>query len=319
MRKLLWVFLIVSWTSFAAEPIQPLPKTIKTNPIKVKLGEQLFHDKNLSADATVSCASCHNLATGGVDCRKVSVGINGRLGTINSPTVFNSFHNFKQFWDGRADDLQQQAMGPVTNPDEMGATWPQVIRYLQQDPKYQKQFKRAYPKHGITKTTISNAIAEFEKTLSTPSRFDDYLRGDKRAITAEEKRGYALFKSYGCATCHHGVNVGGQMFMKMGLVKDYFKDRGNVKPADYGRYNVTKREADKHVFKVPGLRNVALTAPYLHDASTHSLVKVIQIMGKYQLGKTIPAKDAEAITAFLRSLTGKKLEQQGHGCPPQQQ
>jgi cytochrome c peroxidase len=302
---LAWLIASPLW---AAEPIQPLPITIKLDQVKVTLGEKLYHDEKLSSDGKVSCATCHDLKKGGVDGKVVSAGAKGRLGSINSHTVFNSSYNFKQFWDGRADTLEAQVDGPLNNPKEMDFSWERAIAYLKSMPEYQQAFTKAYPKQGITKTTISHAIAEFERSLITPSPFDDYLRGNQHALTTEQKHGYELFKSYGCVACHQGVNVGGNMFQKFGLVNDYFKDRGHITEADYGRYNVTQQESDRYFFKVPSLRNVELSAPYFHDGSTQSLVKAVQIMGKYQLARDISTKDAEAIVAFLKSLTGKSLQ-----------
>lgn len=295
-------------SAYAAEPITPLPESVSVDKAKAQLGEQLYNDKGLSPNKTVSCASCHDLKKGGTDNLKVSTGINGQQGPINSPTVLNSRYNIKQFWDGRAEDLAHQAEGPVTNPKEMGSNWPYVVNYLKSKPDYLNQFKASYD-GKIDKATITNAIATYEETLVTPSPFDDYLRGDKNAISEQAKKGYALFKSYGCTACHQGINIGGGMFMKVGMVSDYFKRRGGkLTEADYGRYNVTKQEADKHVFKVPTLRNVSLTAPYFHDGSEASLQKAVITMAKVQLGRDMPEDDAKQIVAFLESLTGKELK-----------
>lgn len=298
---------MIASAAFAAEPIQPLPQDVSLNKAKVELGERLFHDPRLSGDNTISCSSCHNLDTGGTDTTPVATGIKGQKGNIRTPTVYNSSFNFRQFWNGRAATLQEQAKGPVTNPIEMGAQWEDVIKKLKLDPSYVKEFKTAY-NQDITPENIVDAIAEYEHSLITPSRFDDYLRGQENAITPEEKHGYELFKSYGCAACHNGVNVGGGMFQKMGVVKDYFKDRGKpVTAADLGVYQVTKLEKDKYFFKVPSLRNIAITPPYYHDGSVKTLDEAIYKMGKYQLGRDIPANDRQAIAAFLGSLTGKTL------------
>lgn len=295
--------------AIAQEPIQPMPQNISLNPQKIELGERLFHDPRLSGNNTIACASCHNLLTGGTDTTPVSVGINGQLGGIRAPSVYNSFFNFRQFWNGRASNLQEQALGPVTNPIEMGATWPDVIKKLKLDPSYTRSFDQIYHQ-PINKEDIVDAIAEYEHSLITPSRFDDYLRGNTNAITAQEKHGYELFKSYGCTACHNGVNVGGGMYQKMGVAKDYFKDRIKpITPADLGVYQVTNLEKDKFVFKVPSLRNIAIIAPYFHDGSVPTLDEAIYKMGKYQLGVEIPDKDRKDIAAFLKSLTGKELEQ----------
>ncbi|MCX8064116.1 MAG: cytochrome-c peroxidase, partial [Candidatus Hydrogenedentes bacterium] len=276
------------------EVVHPLPQKVEVDDRKVKLGEKLYHDKRLSKDNSISCASCHDLAMGGTDRKKFSVGVGGAVGPINAPTVYNALFNFVQFWDGRAGSLEEQADGPVNNPIEMASNWEEVKSKLIQDEELTKEFNEVYPE-GYGKDSITDAIAEFERTLITPnSRFDQFLLGKSDALNPEEKEGYALFKKYRCATCHVGKAMGGQSFEKMGLKADYFKDRGGeIKEADLGRYNVTKNEEDKHKFKVPLLRNIALTAPYLHDSSTDDLQKVVNIMLKYQVGIQVPKSDEE--------------------------
>jgi cytochrome c peroxidase len=218
--------------------------------------------------------------------------------------VLNSAYNFVQFWDGRAADLQQQAEGPVANPGEMGAKWEDVVAKLSKDETYTTQFAKLY-EDGVTKANITDAIAEFEKSLITPSRFDEYLRGDMTAITEAEKKGYQTFKEVGCTACHTGINVGGTMFQKLGLVKDYFKDRGTpVTGADLGRFNISKKDQDKHFFKVPTLRNIELTPPYLHDGSRATLEETVKIMGTYQLGRDLTDAQVNSIVTFLKTLTG---------------
>lgn len=288
------------------EPIKPLPTNIKLDAKKVLLGERLFNDKRLSGDNSLSCASCHNLAKGGVDGLQSSIGIRGTKGPINAPTVFNSSLNFRQFWDGRANSLEEQTSGPVHNPKEMGSTWKEVLAKLSKDAALVDQLKQSYP-DGLEEKNIQDAIAVFERSLTTPNaRFDKYLRGDKSAINDDELRGYQLFKSYGCVACHQGVNVGGNMFQTFGVMGDYFAKRGNVTDADYGRFNVTKNPADKHVFKVPSLRNVALTAPYFHDGSAKTLGDAVDVMFKYQLGRPASPQDKELIVKFLHTLTGER-------------
>jgi len=284
---------------------QPLPQSVPLNAQKVTLGLQLFHDVRLSKDSTLSCAGCHGLGTGGVDNKVRSVGVAGGVGGINAPTVFNSGLNFVQFWDGRAPSLEAQIDGPVTHPLEMASSWADVLVKLQADTSYPKAFAALYP-DGITVGNIKDAIATFERSLITPnSRFDQFLKGEAGALTALEQKGYALFQSYGCSSCHQGVNLGGNMYEKMGLMGDYFKDRGNLTEADKGRFNVTQDPANMHEFRVPTLRNVALTAPYFHDGSAQTLEQAIEVMVKYQLGRPMPAQDLQAIAAFLRSLTGQ--------------
>lgn len=285
--------------------VQPLPELVKLNQDKVSLGARLFQDTRLSGDNSISCLSCHDLGKGGVDHRVHSIGVKGAEGNINAPTVFNSGFNYVQFWDGRAATLEEQIDGPVNNPKEMASSWPQVIAQLYEDKSYQQQFSKLY-RDGITATNIKDAIATFEHSLVTPnSRFDKFLRGDHAALSEQEKNGFALFKSYGCASCHQGINLGGNMFEKMGLMGDYFASRGNLTEADNGRFNVNHIAHSLHEFRVPSLRNVARTAPYFHDGNTATLQQAVIIMAQYQLGRAIPQNDIEAICAFLESLTGE--------------
>ena len=285
-------------TLLFCEPIKPIPSDMKVNMQKAELGKKLFFDPILSKDGTISCATCHDLQNGGDDGLKFSFGIHGQEGDINSPTVYNAVFNFRQFWDGRAKDLKEQAQGPIENPVEMGHTMHGAVEVLKHNKKYVQNFHELY-KDGITKESLVDSIAEFEKTLITvDSPFDKYLKGDKNAISAKAKKGYLLFKSKGCILCHHGVNVGGNFYNKFGIYED-----ANSK--HLGRYNITKREEDKHVFKVPSLRNVALTAPYMHDGRVSTLTKAVELMTEYQLGRHMEAGDTDAIVAFLKSLTGE--------------
>ncbi len=291
---------------FRNDPVQPVTRHFPVSATKVELGKRLYHDTRLSGDNTLSCASCHPLDQAGVDHKKVSTGINGAQGPINAPTVFNAAFNIHQFWDGRAADLQEQAGGPPLNPIEMGSTsWAQIIGKLDQDADLNAEFMAIYPA-GITASTITDAIAEFEKTLVTPdSRFDRYLKGDDSALDDKEKAGYALFKAQQCATCHVGESMGGQSFEVMGLKKDYFAARGAVKEVDHGRFNVTKDPNDMYRFKVPNLRNVALTAPYFHDASAATLEEAVEQMGLYEVGVQLSADEIDKISAFLKTLNGQ--------------
>jgi cytochrome c peroxidase len=287
------------------EPIKPLPTDVKLDAKKVLLGEKLFNDKRLSRDNTLACAGCHNLSKGGVDGLQTSVGIGGAKGLINAPTVFNASLNFRQFWDGRAASLEEQATGPVHNPLEMGSNWAEVTGKLSKDDALASQMKQSYP-DGMQPKNIQDALAVYQRSLTTPNaRFDKYLRGDKAALSADELKGYQLFKANGCVACHQGVNVGGNMFQTFGVMGDYFGKRGNVSAADLGRFNVTKNEGDKHVFKVPSLRNVALTAPYFHDGSAQTLGDAVDVMFKFQLGRPASAQDKELIVKFLHTLTGE--------------
>lgn len=317
LSAFLWfIFLLIFWGSYffstdvAAydldpdiSSIRPLPTDIKIDREKALLGKKLFHENRLSKDGTVSCATCHNLAKGGTDQRKKSIGVSGKPSEVNSPTVFNARYNFSQFWDGRAADLAEQIDGPIDHPDEMAIGWQGALSVLKSIPEYVEAFAAIYPE-GITKNTVKDAIVEYEKTLITPnSRFDRFLRGEG-ALSGLERKGYDIFQSYGCIACHQGMNIGGNMYQYFGVMDDYFKDRGELSPKDYGRYNVTGNEADKFMFKVPSLRNVALTAPYFHDGSAETLEEAVDVMAEYQLGRTLTAEERKALIAFLNTLTG---------------
>jgi cytochrome c peroxidase len=295
-----------STKALKAEPLQPLPLTVAIDAKKVALGDKLFHDTLLSGDNTLSCASCHDLNKGGTDQAKVATGIRGQQGSINAPTVYNASYNLAQFWDGRAKDLQAQAAGPVANPGEMGAQWNDVVAKLKQVPTYQLAFSELYPQQGLTKETVTDAIAVFEQSLVTAnSRFDQYLRGNDNSLNANEKAGYALFKD-NCASCHAGPALGGLSYEKMGVKRDYFHLRGgSITEVDLGRYNVTQDENDKHVFKVPVLRNIELTFPYFHDGSVMQLADAVRIMGKVQNNKDFTAEEVDGLVAFLKTLTGE--------------
>ena len=284
------------------EPLLPLPDTPPLPQAKVRLGEALFFEPRLSRDNSISCGNCHDLKHGGVDRKQFSLGLNKAMGNVNAPTVFNASLNFTQFWDGRAASLEEQAAGPVHNPIEMDSSWPEVIGKLEKDAGYRRKFAEIYV-DGIKAANIVDAIATYERTLLTPSRFDRYLRGDTQAITELELTGYRKFKEYGCTSCHQGVNAGGNMYQKFGVLDDYFSGK-KVGKADLGRYNVTGLEEDRHVFKVPALRNVAVTPPYFHNGSELELGDAVKIMGQYQLGRELTPEDVRAIVAFLNSLTG---------------
>lgn len=291
------------------EPLQPLPTEVGLNRDKVNLGETLFNDPRLSHDNSVSCASCHNLALGGTDQAARSTGNNGRTGEINAPTVFNAAYNFKQFWDGRATTLEEQIDGPVHAPAEMASDWNEIVAKLSDVPEYSTAFASLYG-NGLTDENVRDAIATFERSLTTPnSRFDQFLSGDQEALTAEEREGYRTFKSIGCASCHQGVNIGGNLFQTFGVMGHYFADRGNITRADLGRFNVTGQEVDRYVFKVPGLRNVARTFPYFHDGSAKTLEEAVTVMSKYQLGRKLSPDEIDLIVKFLKTLDGEYIRQ----------
>jgi cytochrome c peroxidase len=292
--------------------IQPVPSPPIMDAAKVALGRALFHDARLSHDDSIACANCHDVQTGGHDPSGFSIGVGGAVGIINSPTVFNASLNFAQFWDGRSASLEEQAHGPVHNPIEMASSWDEVIPKLRADAAFMRQFEAVYPA-GLSPEAIVDAISAYERSLLTPDApFDRFLRGETTAIDTLSREGYRLFTEIGCVSCHQGVNIGGNMYQRFGVLGDYFKDRAAVRPiqpADYGRFNVTGLEEDRFVFKVPGLRNVALTGPYFHDASAETLQDAVAIIGRFQLGRTLSASEIDAIVAFLHSLTGKNPEQ----------
>ncbi|TDF84471.1 cytochrome-c peroxidase [Pseudomonas sp. H9] len=284
------------------EPVQPIEPAKVTRADKVELGKQLFFDPRLSRSGFISCNSCHNLSMGGSDNLPSSIGHNWQQGPINSPTVLNSSLNLAQFWDGRAADLKEQAAGPISNPKEMAFTHVLAIDVLRSIPQYQATFKQVYKTDEITLDAVTDAIAEFEKTLVTPNaRFDQWLKGDKNAITQVEREGYELFKSVGCVACHNGPALGGNSFQKMGLVESYKTDN----PAE-GVAGLTGKDADRFLFKVPTLRNVELTYPYFHDGAYWTLEESVDIMARLQLGRKLSDAEVSKITAFLKTLTGEQ-------------
>jgi cytochrome c peroxidase len=272
---------------------------------KIALGRKLFHDPRLSHNDRISCASCHNLQTGGADGRPRSIGINGSVGTINAPTVFNSGFNFSQFWDGRAATLEESVDEPVQSPNEMDSSWEGIIDKLKSSPDYVQAFRRIYS-DDIRRKYIKDAIAGFVHSLATPnSRFDRFLRHEANGLTPREEEGFRLFQSMGCSSCHQGINLGGNMYQKLGVMAQYFEDRGHITKSDLGRFNVTGDEHDRYLFKVPTLRNVALTAPYFHDGTAATLDCAVRMMAKYQLGRKLSENEVELIVEFLKSLTGE--------------
>jgi cytochrome c peroxidase len=299
-----------------AEPILPLPQTVTdVDPARAKLGEKLFADTRFSGDGKVSCQSCHLPEAGRADPRRHSRGAFDKLREFNSPTLLNVRYNTNGLnWTGRTKDLESQISTSVGNADTMAHDWAKVVKVLADDAAIAAEFKAAYGGESpVSQKNAADAIVSFEKSLVTPSRFDDWLRGDDRAITAQELAGYTRFKEYSCVGCHSGINVGGNSFMKFGLFGDYFGDRakagrGAMVDVDKGRLLVTKKEEDLQMFRVAPLRNVALTAPYFHDGAVPTLDEAILLMGRHQLGREIPADDRKAIEAFLKSLTGKQLE-----------
>ncbi|MEA3288913.1 MAG: cytochrome-c peroxidase [Campylobacterota bacterium] len=300
MKKVFLVFFMLLYLLEAKELITPIPLEVAYDKAKAQLGKKLFSDLRLSADDTVSCASCHILDDGGDDNMQFSVGIKGQIGPINAPTVFNSRYNIAQFWDGRAKDLQEQAHGPITNPLEMGESFKPVVSKLRKDEELVKEFKSIY-KEGITPETITDAIAQFEKALVTPNApFDYYLRGDKSYMSQEQIEGYAFFKEYGCISCHNGVNIGGNLFQKVGVVKKFKTDVKSL-----GKYELTGNDEDINYFKVPTLRNISKTAPYFHDGSVYELKNAVKVMFDIQLGVVPTEDEIQKIVSFLKSLEGQ--------------
>lgn len=287
------------------DPIDPVPTDREYDAKKLALGRDLFADPILSTDGSASCLTCHMMDKGGAD----GVAKNDLPGrdpaAVNTPTIFNVALNYRLHWSGKYDELLTQLEIPITSPRVFGTTYDAILGRLAASPTYPNRFREVYP-DGLTKETFKDAVVYYEQSLLTPnSRFDRFLRGDKGAITADEQAGYALFKSHGCISCHQGVNVGGNLFQKFGAMHDYFKDRGHVGESDFGRFNVTKKEEDRYVFRVASLRNVALTAPYFHDGSAKTLEDAVQVMSRYQLGRKLSPEQMRLIVLFLRTLTGE--------------
>jgi len=298
--RLFFIFVYIVSTALQAEIIRPIETNVKYDSNKAALGKKLFFDPGLSKDGTIACINCHTLPGSGADSIKYSIGIRGQEGDINTPTVLNSSLSFVQMWDGRAKTLQDQVHLPITNPKEMGNTMANVIKYLKSKSDYVKAFKKIYP-NGISEQSVSDAIAEFEKALTTPnSKFDRFLRGNTHLLSPLELKGKELFFKVGCISCHNGTAVGGYMYQKFGIFNQHVSDKNQL-----GRYNITLREEDRYVFKVPSLRNIALTAPYFHDGSAKTLKDAIMLMGYYQLGIRLHEDQVKALEAFLNTLTGE--------------
>jgi len=290
----------LSAMAVGSEPVQPIRPAQEINLAQAELGKKLYFDPRLSRSGFISCNSCHNLSMGGTDNLETSIGHNWQEGPINAPTVLNSSLNVAQFWDGRAADLQEQAGGPIENPKEMAFSHTLTVHVLESIPGYVIEFKQVFDTDAITIDEVTRAIAEFEKTLVTPnSPFDLWLLGDEKAISDADLAGYELFKQSGCVACHNGEALGGTSFQKMGVVEPYRTENPAV-----GRAGVTGKDADRFSFKVPTLRNVALTYPYFHDGEAATLEEAVDIMGRLQLGRKFSSEENASIVAFLRTLTG---------------
>lgn len=302
MKKTFYALLLSISLLNAVEPIIPIPKSVYINNEKALLGKNLFMDTILSRDNSTACVSCHNIYEGGADIRVVSQGFEGRKGNIQAPTVFNARYNFKQFWNGRANNLTEQADGPINNPAEHNMNSQEVEKRLNNSNEYKKSFKKVYGVKHITYKLVLDAIVEFENALITPNcKFDKYLRFEV-PLSEEEKEGYILFKQYGCITCHNGLNIGGNSFQKMGTFIEYknkakYPDRSDI--IDKRFYNV---------FKVPSLRNISKTAPYFHDGSAKTLEEAVRTMAIHNLGIELKDKEIDKIVKFLKTLTGEKPE-----------
>ncbi len=302
------VLLFYSAFSEAQEPIKPV-LGVAYDEEKAALGKLLFFEVRLSRDNAISCNSCHDLNKAGVDNRVKSVGVDGQLSHRNVPTVYNAVFNFLQLWDGAAESLEGQIERVVINPREMGMpSWEAVVEKIAAIDSYQQHFLQVYGQ-TVNKDNIIHALAEFERSLvSMNSPFDQYLLGDKQAISEKAKKGYELFKSYGCTSCHQGENVGGNMFQRagtLGELEGHHDKEKSAEEVDMGRFHITGNEWDKRVFKVPGLRLVAKTAPYFHDGSVKTLGEAIERMVKLQLGKKIPKADKDAMIHFFDTLPGE--------------
>ncbi len=302
------------------ETVPESPPELTDNPAtpaKVELGRKLFFETRLSASWLISCNTCHNLGLGGVDLQETSIGHGWQKGPRNAPTVLNAVYNVAQFWDGRAPDLKEQAMGPVQAAVEMNATPERAVATLRSIPRYVEWFAEAFPgeEEPVTFENMARAIEAFEATLLTPhGRFDRYLEGDLEALTAHEKDGLDLFVDRGCAACHAGVNLGGQAYFPFGVIQ---RPDAEILPRDdRGRFEVTRRQGDEYAFKAPSLRNVELTPPYFHSGKVWALPRAVEVMSTAQLGTELTDDDVAAITAFLATLTGRQPEVEYPVLPP---
>ncbi len=290
----------VNTSEYSNEALSPavIPSNLDTD--EVKLGRELFHDPRLSEDNSISCSSCHDLRSAGADKGAISRGIFHQEGTRNSPTVFNSGMNYRQFWDGRAAALEDQVDGPIQSKVEMGTTWSEVLRKLKQDPHYQREFRQVFP-GGIEASSVREALAEFERSLVTiDCKFDRYLKGETNLLTNKELAGYRLFNTLGCVSCHQGKNIGGGLMEPFGIMKNRDIQDNN----DFTDL-WPDREVRNTLYKVPSLRNVGSTAPYFHDGSAKTLPEAVRIMSEAQLYRDLTDSEIDQITSFLNTLTGR--------------
>lgn len=315
----------------AAADWQPLPDKAPepadnpTTPAKVELGKMLYMDPRFSATGTVSCNTCHNVMLGGEDNRHFSMGVHGQMGGRSAPTVWNSAFGSVQFWDGRAPSLEEQAKGPVANPVEMGMKDVDIaMNRVRQIPGYQAYFEKAFGPDSMTVANAAKAVAAYERTLITPnSPYDRYVKGDEKAMSVQQVRGMNAFAEVGCTSCHSGPAFNGPtlpqgtgFFMKFPTFADKAYEEKYAFMKDLGRFDVTGKEADKYMFKVPTLRNIALTAPYFHNGAVRTLDEAVRVMAKTQLGKDLTDGQTADIVAFLGALTGEFPEQTLPQLPP---
>jgi cytochrome c peroxidase len=294
-------------TASPEQPLLPLPPAPKVDRQRAKLGARIFADTSISADKSVACATCHPLDRGGADGLSHSRGVGGAETALNTPTIYNATFNFRFNWNGQFPSLEAEFDAPVTKT--MKTSWIAIRGTLEGDASYRAGFAAAY-RDGLTEANIKDALARYIDTLVTPNaRFDQYLNGDLDALNTEERRGFENFVELGCTSCHQGANIGGNLFQRIGVMRDYFRERvenggPQVSASDDGRFTVTKKPEDRHVFRVPSLRNVALTPPYFHDGSAPTLEHAVKIMARVQLGRTLTPEQVDSIVAFLQTLTG---------------
>jgi cytochrome c peroxidase len=308
-RPALWLAMIATMISIAArsaddEPVTPVPPAV-TNAAKSELGRQLFHDVRLSHSNSVACVSCHRLESGGDDGHMRPPGTDARPLDFNSPTIFNAALNYRLNWRGNFRTLEEQNEAVLLDRRLMNTSWEELLPKLRADPDYVRAFVVIYG-NVPDRTHVLDALATFQRSLVTPgARFDRYLNGEHGAIATDEERGYQLFKSYGCIACHQGMNLGGNLFQVFGVFSDPVITRWRSADANLGRFAITGLESDRYVFRVPSLRNVAVTAPYFHDGSVSSLPEAVDIMARIQLGRDLPDQDVDLIVKFLGTLTGE--------------
>jgi cytochrome c peroxidase len=309
---LAWLTLTMAVIGAAAasaddESITPIPSA-ETDSAKADLGRKLFYDVRLSQGSVVACVSCHQLDRGGGDDRSRPLGLDGRPLDFNSPTIFNAALNYRLNWRGNFRTLEEQNEAVLLDRRLMNTSWEELLPKLRADQDYVQAFTALYGS-GPVRSQVLDALVTFQRSLLTPNaRFDQYLTGKRDAITSEEQRGYQLFKSYGCIACHQGMNVGGNLLQRFGIFDDPFTTGRDGTEADLGRFTVTGFDSDRHVFRVPSLRNVAVTAPYFHNGAVSSLPEAVSIMARVQLGRDLPGEDIDLIVKFLATLTGDYQE-----------